>query len=483
VGCSEPRPTEIRARVIDADTFEGIPGAIVLARYQSYGPMGQSGSSCFRGESVVSDEAGWFTLRVDPGPGLSGPHFQAYKRGYVYVLAPRVASCTTVDRCNIRVAKLDADGNWMTWYDEPEIFPNHEAAEKASRQFVDTYLKHVDLNPADRRHERRGDARAGICVHTGLFTAGPRPYLEAIYAEQVELDEEAVWLKQTRDAIDAPEKLDFPERVLPPQKSDADLKARVGPTYTALMDAASRCSVDEVGGLLQRGADPNSMFGGFSALSLAIDSYHGSPRSYAKRQLKNAEQCLTTIRLILNDPRSDPNVRQDHWAYTPLMEALTGPSEAVRLLLQAGADPNLTANGGRDSTLGIAMGANLAGIPQDERVLDLLLADRRLDIDHLPVQYGQSALEYAVGLGNETLVTKLLAAGADPNTTHLVGYTPLCMAVTIAIANPQRANYVATVRTLARAPGIRIDTSCRGKTPFQMAQDAVRSDLMELRLR
>jgi ankyrin repeat protein len=192
---------------------------------------------------------------------------------------------------------------------------------------------------------------------------------------------------------------------------------------------------------------------------------------------------LRSIRLILNDPRSDPNVREDHWAYTPLMEALTGPSEAVRLLLQAGADPNLTANGSRDSTLGIAMGANLAGIPQDERVLDLLLADRRLDIDHLPVKFGQSALKYAVGLGNETLVTKLLAAGADPNTIDLAGYTPLCMAVTIAIANPQRANYVATVRTLTRAPGIRIDTSCRGKTPLQIAQDAGRSDLMELKLR
>ncbi len=41
-----------------------------------------------------------------------------------------------------------------------------------------------------------------MCTYSGIFTAGPRSYLEAIYAEQLELEDGASWSKQTRDAID-----------------------------------------------------------------------------------------------------------------------------------------------------------------------------------------------------------------------------------------------------------------------------------------
>ncbi len=153
-------PRELHARVLDADTFEGIADAIVLAEYKAFGPMGSGGVSCHLGETTVSDKDGWFTLPLDPDPRSGMPILQAYHRGYMWAFSPRFPLCERFDRCRIGVGKWDTDRHMVSYYSESEIFPNHEAAEKASRYWIDPYLKRVDMVPSERLEELHSEGNS-----------------------------------------------------------------------------------------------------------------------------------------------------------------------------------------------------------------------------------------------------------------------------------------------------------------------------------
>jgi len=203
-GCSEagPTPTEFRGRVIDQDTGKPIAGAIVVGKYM--GSRGFEGaSSCNRVESAVSDSEGWFTLPLDPRDG--GPLMEAYHRGYRWGRSPRWAE-QAVDgnlaHWQIQVVEWNADNSRakLLRY-EPTIYSSQARAFEASRQEIDVYLKPFTGSREQRLDELHRVSNAGSCNASQRTTAGPVPFFEAIYAEQVALGDDSRSLELTRESI------------------------------------------------------------------------------------------------------------------------------------------------------------------------------------------------------------------------------------------------------------------------------------------
>ena len=194
---------------------------------------------------------------------------------------------------------------------------------------------------------------------------------------------------------------------------------------TALMKAARRGHVDIVKLLLNAGADPN-----------IVD----------KSQLNNCELGY--------------EFGESKWGYTALMHAIsannvydcTGKNriEIVKLLLEAGADPNIqTLNG--DTPLIEASQRKY----MEEEIISLLLSykadsnikrNKRNLITSRP-QYDWTALIYAANEGLTKVVSLLLKAGANPNIKDddgvtalkraaLKGYTEIVSLLLKAGANP-----------------------------------------------
>ena len=153
----------------------------------------------------------------------------------------------------------------------------------------------------------------------------------------------------------------------------ADPNMEKNPEYTPLYNAASGGYIEVVKLLLQRGAYPNPSKG-------------GSPGS----------------------PLIAASVRRD--------------TVAVKLLLDYGANPNLTSESpNRATALHIAVGLN------DKNVAKLLLgagADPNMTDSH-----GRTSLHLASGDGNHDMVKLLLDSGADPEKADVVGVTALETAI------------------------------------------------------
>ena len=205
-GCSGagPVPTEFRGRVIDQDTGQPIASAIVVGKY--VGSRGFEGaSSCNRVESAVSDNEGWFTLPLDPRDG--GPLMEAYHRGYRWGRSTRTAWPGTdgnVNHWQVTIYKWDAENRHAKIVrTEPTIYASQAKAFEASRQELDVYLKPFSGAREDRLRELHRLTNAGSCNSPHRTTAGPVPFFNAIYAEQVELNDEARFLEMLRAAIAA----------------------------------------------------------------------------------------------------------------------------------------------------------------------------------------------------------------------------------------------------------------------------------------
>ncbi|KAK1242813.1 hypothetical protein MKX08_005625 [Trichoderma sp. CBMAI-0020] len=106
-----------------------------------------------------------------------------------------------------------------------------------------------------------------------------------------------------------------------------------------------------------------------------------------------------------------------------LFESAMGDVSFVQLLLDAGADPELSGKNG-------ATAINTAAMKGKTSVVKLLV-DRKVDI-HRPDKYGWSAIMYATGLGSDAdLVRILIRGGADLSQsacTKYSGLTPLHVA-------------------------------------------------------
>jgi ankyrin repeat protein len=270
-----------------------------------------------------------------------------------------------------------------------------------------------------------------------------------------------------------------------------DLERRDRDQRTPLMIAARSGDVAEVSRLLAQGARPNrtrsvnELLSDDSALTAAMAAYAG-PATGHTPAVRDAY--LGTIKALLAAPGSNPDLRDQPSAYTPLMKALEwGEDEIVALLLQAGADPNLTAYGGQYSALGIATTRALSGqssagapLPGAQRQLQLLAASPRINLNAIQNYWGDTALIRALQMGNAAVGQTLLSAGADPNAQDRLQRTPLLAATEAAILNPARPGYLQTLRLISGWPGTRPDALYHGQTALQMCREHQRADLEQI---
>jgi ankyrin repeat protein len=104
----------------------------------------------------------------------------------------------------------------------------------------------------------------------------------------------------------------------------------------------------------------------------------------------------------------------------PLIEAIrAGQLREVRRLLEDGADPNVTTEGGTP----VIVFSALHGLDN----IATALIEAQADVN-AKNKAGASALAYAAEFGHNDIVKALLDAGADVNVTDTVGWTPLIYA-------------------------------------------------------
>jgi ankyrin repeat protein len=287
----------------------------------------------------------------------------------------------------------------------------------------------------------------------------------------------------------APELLIMERAYQSPELSDLERRDRE--QRTPLMIAARSGDLAAVTNLLAQGASPNrtrtvnDLLADDSALTGAILAYAGSKRTAASPA--HADY-LGVMKALLAAPGSNPDLRDTPSGYTPLMKALElGADAAVELLLNAGADPNLTAYGGQYSALGIATSRALSGqssagipLPGAARQLRLLVSSPRIDLNRLQNYFRDTALIRALQFGNVTVAQVLLAAGADPNAQDGLQRTPLLAATEAAILNPDRAGFTEGLRLISGWPGTRKDATYEGKSALQWCQEHQRTDLEQI---
>ena len=143
-----------------------------------------------------------------------------------------------------------------------------------------------------------------------------------------------------------------------------------------------------------------------------VDAFYGS---YGTRLVKAARRGNGRAVEILLSVGADPNLLRQpkpwphpHEPGTPLQEAIAcgdGEENIVKMLLEAGADPNRASWSG--SAIHWAAGAG------NERILQLLL-EAGADVHSVRTE-DEYALNVAVTSRHEGIVRQLLEAGADPN--------------------------------------------------------------------
>jgi hypothetical protein len=188
-------PTETRGRVVDQDTNEPIAGAIVVARY--FGGISWGGSSCNRAESAISDADGWFTFPIDAAAG--GTLMEAYKRGYDRGNPSRAVypDKALPGKWRISILKWSEDNmDGRSIGQEPEIYSSEEAAQAASGRLTNVYLR-KSSGSREARLRMLHIFQTG-CGGPAKTTPGLAPFIEAILAEQIELNDQESAIGATR---------------------------------------------------------------------------------------------------------------------------------------------------------------------------------------------------------------------------------------------------------------------------------------------
>jgi ankyrin repeat protein len=153
---------------------------------------------------------------------------------------------------------------------------------------------------------------------------------------------------------------------------------------------------------------------------------------------------------------------------TPLHRAVSvGHHEVVKLLLEKGAKPNVTALYGQHGVTPLMLAAS----QKDAELVELLLKHKA--DPNLVDARGNTALLNAVHGKSPEVVRVLLAGGANPDTTNRDGYPVLTIAVTDA-ANREVAAALLEAKANVNAP------DPAGKTPLHWAAETKRNDLVEL---
>jgi hypothetical protein len=168
---------------------------------------------------------------------------------------------------------------------------------------------------------------------------------------------------------------------------------------------------DKLRELLARGENPNVCLLGFSVLALAVTS--GDVDEVG----------------ILLDGGADPNLPKDSNGGTPLLNALEmGRFDIAQLLIARGADVLAAADGHATALYELASAAPQPAHQAEQLDLARMLVDRGVPVDAPMGAPHVTALMMAAIRGNEPLVQLLLAHGADPGLRDNKGQTALSLA-------------------------------------------------------
>ena len=235
-------------------------------------------------------------------------------------------------------------------------------------------------------------------------------------------------------------------------KAGADVNAVDPDGSTPIILAIMNSHYDTASVLLEAGANPNlTDKAGMGALYAAVDmsslgEVYGLPprkvkdtltptdlmsRLIAKGAIVDAR--LTSAAIQRNHTPGEPQLGA---GTTPLMRAArNGDFAAMRILLDAGADPNLTQPKGSNAlTMSAGLGRGLGvfakdyGTEADLREATKLLLDRGVDVNHANDD-GLTAIHLAAQAGLDSVVTLLAERGATLDTKDKKGRTPIDMAM------------------------------------------------------
>lgn len=162
---------------------------------------------------------------------------------------------------------------------------------------------------------------------------------------------------------------------------------------------------------------------------------------------------------------SDVNTKDTNGSTPISIAAQNGYDAVVKLLLLAGADPNIGNKDGPPLSKAIEKG--------HETVVKLLLATPGINVDARG-RFGNTPLLIAAQDGDATVIELLLAAGAKPNVRNRDGHTPLLYAIM-----KRREGVVKLLLTAGADPELR---NKRGITPLLCAAYAKSRPIMELLL-
>ena len=221
---------------------------------------------------------------------------------------------------------------------------------------------------------------------------------------------------------------------------------------TPLVRAIWNSHYDTAKVLLERGADPNLLDSSeMGALYAAVDmSSLGEIYGTPARKVRDTATALDIIKLVIAkggkvDARlKSAALQRNHTPGEPLLGAGTTPlmraarngdSEAMKVLMAAGADPSLTQpNGTTVLMLASGVGRGLGVFAKDYGTeADLLqgvklLLEKKVNVDASTTN-GLTALHYAAQAGLDTVVAELAKAGANLEPKDKNGRTPVDVAL------------------------------------------------------
>jgi ankyrin repeat protein len=221
---------------------------------------------------------------------------------------------------------------------------------------------------------------------------------------------------------------------------------------TPLVRAIWNSHYDTARVLLERGADPNLLdTSDMGALYAAVDmsslgEIYGSPT----RKVHDTATAIDIIKLVIakggkvDAKLKSPALQRQHTPGEPLLGAGTTPlmraakngdSEAMKVLLAAGADPSMAQpNGTTVLMLAAGVGRGLGVFAKDYGTeADLLgavelLLDKKVNVN-AATNNGMTALHFAAQAGLDTVVAALAKAGATLDAKDKNGRTPVDVAL------------------------------------------------------
>ena len=213
---------------------------------------------------------------------------------------------------------------------------------------------------------------------------------------------------------------------------------------SALVIASAMVHVDAVNLLLENGANPNATdWRGYNPLLLVVrDSHYGL-------DLQNKDRIVTIVKSLLKHG-ADPNFRLKQpkamtvnevsldGATPVLLAAEVNNTEAVKVLLDAGADPRISTEQGMTPLIMASGGGTdiQRARPPEERAQAIdtvkLLVERGVDINAVG-QYGWTALHQASYQGLTEVIEFLVSKGANINEMDAFGQTPLSISLAVLV--------------------------------------------------